>query len=305
MAGFRTMLRSAALVAVAAFAVATPEMAAAEEFIAGKSTGMTRCVRAILDGYKVKKVNVHGHHFHCFPLGRGPVNNGRSFVLVHDQFGPDDSILFRFRVDSGNRFVPRSMRVKKNTSLLMDIAKMLNGVEFRGPDGPPLDYQGYRDAALDIRPQRVKDWETAAYQIHLVVVAELANRRTDNFAPLEVRCNRPIFFEHDNYRGEAIRLTGNRRDLDRVVVNGKKMGNRISSMCLPAGWRATVHLGRNFQGGNFTFTGPVEISDLKRQNVPGTRRRPLNWGDAISSIEITRSDVRSKKIIGVILGNGS
>ena len=302
MTSLKTTLRAVALTGLAAFATATP--ASAQDFFAGKSTAMKRCVRGILDGYEVRKVKVHGHHFHCKPLGRGPRTNGRSLVLVHERFGPDDVIHFKYRVDSTNRYVPDSLEVDASAALLPEILSWLNGVEFHGPPGPPVNYEGYRDYALNLRPRKAERWIPAAYDIHAMVVAELANRRTDNFAPLRVRCNRPIFFEHDNYRGEAIRLTASVRDLDRVVVNGKKMDNRIHSMCLPPGWRATVHLGRDFQGGNFTFTGPVEISDLNRQKVPGGRRR-LSWGGIISSIELTRIVPATNATINMVRRKGS
>ena len=290
--GFTSFCRLSAphlAMAAAVFAAgmaSEPTPASAQDFLTGKSIAMKRCVRAILDGYEVRKVKVHGHHFHCKPLGRGTRPNGRSLVLVHDRFGTDDVMHFKYRVDGLNRYVQRSLEVNRSLAALPRVLGMFKP-DFNGPFGPPATYEGYRDFALNLRPRKVKNWKTAAFHIHIMVVAELANRRTDTFAPLRARCNRPIFYEHDNYRGEAIRLTASARDLDRVVVNGKKMGNRLSSMCLPAGWRARVYLGRDFQGGNFTFTGPVEISDLQRQKVPGGRRR-LNWGDAISSIELTR-----------------
>ena len=43
----------------------------AASFVDGKSKGMTKCVRAILGGYEVKRVNVHGHHFNCKPMSMG------------------------------------------------------------------------------------------------------------------------------------------------------------------------------------------------------------------------------------------
>lgn len=115
---------AAALLAGIGFA-ATATAVSADSFLEGKSNGMRKCVNAILGGYEVKGVNVHGHHFNCKPMSRSSSDgvNYRQIVLSHDQFGRDDQYLVNFRVDSLNVLLSDSVTVSTIKGVSLETLK--------------------------------------------------------------------------------------------------------------------------------------------------------------------------------------
>jgi hypothetical protein len=59
------------------------------------------------------------------------------------------------------------------------------------------------------------------------------------------------------------------------------MGDKISSLCVPAGWTVETWEHDGFRGDNLRIIGPVEIPDLKRESPDGN-----DWGDKFSSIRV-------------------
>ncbi len=259
----------------------------AASFLTGKSNGMKKCVRAILGGYEVKRVNVHGHHFNCKPLVRKTSSSGgqyRHIWLSHSQRGKDDQVYFIFYVDSLNRVRPNLVKRRINKGI--SIGSL--AVEFQGPANMPdvVDYAFYAEQARSIRPAKVDNWKTAASQIATVVIAELGNPDNRGTAPKQVSCDLPTFYEHDNFRGRRYRLGGSQPNFHKVMVNGKHMGDVISSMCVPRGCKITAYSLPNYSGFKYEFNGPRAFEDLKRQKVANGQR--LNWGDMISSVRVSR-----------------
>ncbi len=268
--------------------VAAPQAAEARSFLDGKSRGMQKCVRAILGGYEVKRVNVHGHHFNCKPMARGSARwpNRRQIWLSHSQRGPDDQVLFNFEVNSlneidGNRpyyRIIRGVSVKSFGAIIKP--------EFHGPPGLPADYDHYAEQARRVSPVEVRRWQVAAIQILTVALAELGNPDRRGTAPRQVDCELPTFWEHDNFRGRSYKLGGSQPDFGRVIVGGKPFDDVISSMCVPRGWTVTAYSQAGYRGFTYTFGGPREYEDLKRQ--PAGEGARLNWGDLITSVRVSK-----------------
>lgn len=162
-------LAMAAAVLLAGVA-ATP--AAANDFLAGKSNGLVKCVRGVLGGGEVRHVKVMGHHFHCKPLAKG--RDGKRVIwLTHEQFGRDDNIQFRFRVDPWNKIVTDSLKVRINKGI--SIHSFLPSFDFTGPSNyGRRDYDAYAKVARQIGNRKVKKWETAASAVATVAIAQLA-----------------------------------------------------------------------------------------------------------------------------------
>lgn len=275
-------------IATAIVAAATPAPAAS--FVDGKSKGMTKCVRAMLGGYKIKKVNVHGHHFHCHPLYSGS-GGERTIRLTHSQFGKDDEVFYYFTVNSLNVIQADTLRRRVIRGIaLKNIGKMLPPYKFKGPPGAPIpqNYDDFARYAHAIRPVKVRGWRTVAKQISSVVIAELGNPDNRGFAGGKagrVNCYLPVFYEHDNFAGRGYIARQTQSNLHKVKVSGKHMGDLFSSMCVPRGWEVTVYENPGFKGKSFRFSGPQSVEDLKRQKVSG---KQMNWGDKISSVRVRR-----------------
>ena len=283
------LARLAILGAVAGLTLAAaPQQAEARSFLEGQSNGMRKCVRAILGGYEVKRVNVHGHHFNCKPMARGSARwpNRRQIWLSHSQRGPDDQVLFNFEVNSLNEIdggrpyyrIIRGISVKSFGSIIKP--------EFHGPPGLPADYDYYAEQARRVSPVEVKRWQVAAIQILTVALAEFGNPDSRGTAPRQVDCELPTFWEHDNFRGRSYKLGGSQPNFHKVIVGGKPFGDVISSMCVPRGWTVTAYTDTGYRGISRTFGGPRELEDLKRQ--PAGNGGRLNWGDVISSVRVSR-----------------
>lgn len=265
------------------------QSAEASSILEGKSRGMTKCVRAILGGYEVKKVNVHGHHFNCKPMLSSNNSRGsfRHVYLSHSQRGIDDQVWINFEVNSLNVIVPNTAKFQIYRGLSVKSLDRLR-FKFKGPSNPPAiaDYAFFAKRAREMRPVEVDNWQQVARQIMAVVIAEVGNPENRGTAPRQVDCSLPTFYEHDNFRGRSYRLGGSQPNFHKVIVGGKHMGDVISSMCLPRGWRVTVYMLPNYQGPSYDFAGPGEYADLQRQPVGNGRR--LAWGDKISSVRVTR-----------------
>jgi hypothetical protein len=187
--------RSVAIGFVTSLALVTaPLPVSAQSFLEGKSDGMRRCVTVILHGTGlVKKINVHGHHFNCRPMFRASDERGnfRQIHLAHAQFGVDDQYSVSFKVDGQNVLVPATLKISvvkgvsidtlKNkakylnlttaiNSLLLDLGKNAPA-KFTGPSGPD-SYDRIARMARAIPAIETKEWETAAFEIALVTIAE-------------------------------------------------------------------------------------------------------------------------------------
>ena len=246
--------------------------ASAQSFLEGKSAGMQRCVRAMLGGYTVKKVKVHGHHFHCKPLVK--LKNTRRIVLDHEQVGFDDKLILGFLVDRQNELIPDTLDVfhLKGISPKFPLFKAVKLGKF--------DYGQVVREARAIKPKKQAHWQKVVEQITYLTIAELGNSGAK-----KVRCNVPVFWEHDNFRGTAVTARSDLTYLQKVQVNGRHLNNRISSLCIPKGYTVRLHDLGNFHGDALVIKGPKQYEDLKRQ-PRGTK--PLNWGDRITSIRVTR-----------------
>lgn len=171
-----TKLATAALFASFGFSiVGTP--ATAQQYLDGQSNGMNRCVRAILRGYMVKRVNVHGNHFNCYPLRR--FEEGRRVISLHNnrRFRVDHVFTVNFQV---NRVGPREY-IRNNSARVRiihakDLIDIVPPYEFEGPRGRARgarDYDFYVRRARQIRPREEDDWVVVASQIATIVIATL------------------------------------------------------------------------------------------------------------------------------------
>lgn len=170
-------LAAAALVASVGFgAMSAP--ASAQQFLAGQSEGMNRCVRAILLGYTVKRVNVHGHHFNCHPLRRF-VTGRRVISLDNNRRGRyDHSYTVNFGVNRvGAREYIRNNSANVRIVAAKDILDIFPPFSFKGPSAPgrqvARDYDFYVRSARQIRPREQDDWKVVARQIATIVIATL------------------------------------------------------------------------------------------------------------------------------------
>lgn len=111
-----------------------------------------------------------------------------------------------------------------------------------------------------------------------------------------MNCSLPTVYEHDNYRGRSYKLSASQPDMFRVYGQNHRMGNRVSSICVPRGWVATVYDYVDYKGASLRMTGPRQYEDLERQR--GSNGARLNWGDRISSIRLTRATPLSSQAGG-------
>lgn len=180
--GYTTILSKAlylgAVALIASFGLSgISASVSAQEFLEGQSKGMNKCVRAILRGHTVKRVNVHGHHFNCLPLKR--FEGGRRVISVdNNRRGRMDHsfrvIFFVNRV--GTREYIRNNSAKVRIIRTKDILDIFPPYRFRGPPGrrrEARDYDSYVRSAREIQPREVEDWEDAARQIATIVIATL------------------------------------------------------------------------------------------------------------------------------------
>jgi hypothetical protein len=94
-----------------------------------------------------------------------------------------------------------------------------------------------------------------------------------NPAPAEC-AGEPIVYEHELYAGRRSRGTA-------ANLHSLGLGDKISSLCVPAGWILEAWEHVDFRGEYLQISGPVEISDLKRESPDGD-----DWGDKFSSIRV-------------------
>jgi hypothetical protein len=94
-----------------------------------------------------------------------------------------------------------------------------------------------------------------------------------------VPCNLvPTLFRHDNFRGFPLPLQVSLRNLHHRAV---RMGDSISSLCVPEGWAIIAYEDDSFRGKTLEVVGPNYWTDLKRNRPNG-----WNWGDKISSVAV-------------------
>ncbi len=86
----------------------------------------------------------------------------------------------------------------------------------------------------------------------------------------------PVLFSDDSFRGRSLAL---RDSIENLHSQG--MGDDASSVCVPSGWRVILYQDTNFGGDALDLTGPVTISDLKRERPQGK-----DWGDRISAVRV-------------------
>ncbi len=121
--------------------------------------------------------------------------------------------------------------------------------------------------------------------IIMVAVLALASAPFGLAQPRE--CNdTPVLFSDDTFRGRPLPLRDSVEDLHRIG-----MGDDASSICVPSGWRVTLYEDDDYGGDVLNLTGPVTITDLKRQRPEGQ-----DWGDRISSVRVVR--VRTSRYQG-------
>lgn len=169
-------LAAAAFVAGLNLGVAGTQ-ASAQQFLIGQSEGMNRCVRAILRGYTVKRVDVHGHHFNCKPLRR--LEDGRRVISISNnrRLRHDHWFSVSFRVNRvGEREYIRNNSARFGILRSIDLIDFVPPFEFTGPPGRTSgarDYDFYVRRAREIRPREQRSWEVVAKQIATIVIATL------------------------------------------------------------------------------------------------------------------------------------
>lgn len=94
--------------------------------------------------------------------------------------------------------------------------------------------------------------------------------------PPFVPCSQPTLFKDDHYGGKALGINSSIADLHR-----EGMGDKASSVCVPAGYTITLFQDKNFHGRSLRLVGPREVLDLKRDRPDGQ-----DWGDKISSVQV-------------------
>lgn len=148
--------------------------ASADIFLDGQSSGMNKCVRAILGGYEVKKVNVHGHHFNCKPLRRWD-SQRRTLWLSHSRFGSDDQFVVTFRINRSGALEILQVNSARETIRRGKLNLAIFNTKFHGPPGYPdiRNYGYYANSARRIRPVKQDNWKAVARQITTIVIAQL------------------------------------------------------------------------------------------------------------------------------------
>lgn len=100
--------------------------------------------------------------------------------------------------------------------------------------------------------------------------------------PTPVDCNaNAVIFEHDHFRGRRMSLAANVADLHQF-----RLGDKISSVCVPAGRTISLFQHKGYEGESITLTGPLQIHDLKRESPDR-----INWGDTFSSARLGGANV--------------
>ena len=86
----------------------------------------------------------------------------------------------------------------------------------------------------------------------------------------------PVVYEHDTFRGRNLLV---RKDI--VSLHTNKMGDKVSSVCVPAGWSLELFEHKSYRGHVMRVDGPISLTDLKRGSPDNN-----NWGDMFSSIRV-------------------
>ena len=97
-----------------------------------------------------------------------------------------------------------------------------------------------------------------------IAIAEMAERMEVE-APAGIEaCNRPTFYESENFRGKRFALGMSVPKLSKVTVDGTRMWTRVSSLCVPKGWTVSLFDGDDYKGRAHHLRGPAVIDDLGR-----------------------------------------
>lgn len=194
----RSILQNTAAVAVFVAGLCTQVLtASAQSFLDEASSGMTQCVNHILNGRgAIRKVDVHGHQFNCRRMAAksNARGNFRQILLERSRFGLDDAYVVNFRVDGRNMIVPGTLRIRTtngfstrtllaawHVSILATNTAIANfaaryDTHTRGFPGPSayrfMSYEQVADLARAVPPVETKKWETAAFEVALITIAE-------------------------------------------------------------------------------------------------------------------------------------
>ncbi|MBT2326506.1 hypothetical protein J7E62_29770 [Variovorax paradoxus] len=85
----------------------------------------------------------------------------------------------------------------------------------------------------------------------------------------------PTLFQDAQYEGRRVHVL---RSIARLA--DMDMNDRVSSVCVPAGWTLTLHKGHGFTGRSLRIVGDMRLPDL--------HRLADGWNDSISSVEVTK-----------------
>lgn len=89
--------------------------------------------------------------------------------------------------------------------------------------------------------------------------------------------NNVILFEHAGYAGKANIVRGTMENLSVIDFSDK-----VSSLCVPSGYRLNVYQHNQFGGAATSFDGPTSVRHLHELASGGLS----DWGDTISSLEL-------------------
>ena len=171
--------------------------ASAQSLLEGKSTGMRNCVQTILNSQGMAaRVNVHGHDFICSRMASKSTSRGnyRQILLERLRFGMDDAFVVNFRVNGRNAIVPGTLRIRTTNGwsterLLADWKVSILATnsamayfashyynQTRDHKGSfsytELTYDQVAGLARTVPAFKTKTWETAAFQVALLAIAE-------------------------------------------------------------------------------------------------------------------------------------
>lgn len=85
-------------------------------------------------------------------------------------------------------------------------------------------------------------------------------------------CDRyPLIYSDDDFRGRSLDLSTSIPDL-----RSRGMGDQVSSVCVPSGWRVILYEDAGYRGRSLTLDGPREVYNLDDDS----------WGDRASSVDV-------------------
>ncbi|MBI1366347.1 MAG: hypothetical protein GC153_10395 [Alphaproteobacteria bacterium] len=203
---------------------------------------------------------------------------------------PDDQYSYHFEIAPDGKLADFKFSIKRG-GVTKVITKSLEAVNFADPaikalTGVSLAKWTDQDVRKFVSKwgksagQKIDGkWEGAAATISLAV-ASAAARKIEH--PSALFCYAPTFFENAHFRGRPLTLKSSASNLHKIKVYNAKMGDRITSLCVPDGWEITAYNDAGFKGPSIKIVGPKEIEDLAKYSMAG------DWSDRISSIRVSR-----------------